>query len=146
MASAHDGEHDELQLDRLARIEAQIPGDVDAVPVDPHASRRRAEVDERLTTAPVDREVAEAKTIRIACGRDELPAGPSADASDLEHVGKVGGQRDLDDGCDRLRVKVLNAHAVVEAIGDEHRPPYVQRVLRDARSVPQDTLNIRRTV
>jgi hypothetical protein len=32
--------------------------------------------------------------------------------------------------------EVAHAHAVVQAIGDEHRPPYVQRVLRDARSIP----------
>ena len=49
-----------------------IPGDVDAVPVDPHAARRGAEVDERLATAPVDSHVAEAQTIRLTRGPGEL--------------------------------------------------------------------------
>jgi hypothetical protein len=72
--------------------EAQIPGDVDPVPVDPHTAWRGAEVDKRLATTPVDSEVAEAQAICLARGSGELPAGPSADASDLEHVGKIGGQ------------------------------------------------------
>ena len=123
------------ERDRLAGRELEIPGRVRALPVDGRSGRSRVELDLGPAALAVRGEVGEADVATVARRGQDAAARAPVHAPDLEDVGEVGAQRQLDRRLHRAGVEVVHANGVMQTVCDHHGPAHVERLLRHGGAV-----------
>ena len=88
------------------------------------------EADDRLARDIVETQVRERQGTVAGLGREARAAAPAAAAADLEQVGEVGVEVQVDDELDLALVVVAHPQQLVQAVGDEARAAHVHAGLR----------------